>query len=310
MPDVQGRAERARWQAWFWSLRSIRSFYGHDPEKAYPAAYGAGALNLTRYGGGAFDGNCTLTSASGNALGLALLNAMAVLVIACPCALGLATPMSIMVGVGRGAAAGILIRNAEALERLEKVDTLVIDKTGTLTEGKPRITNVTGGIEMLRLAASLERGSEHPIARMIVDAALERRQQLSPVSDFRAEAGRGVSGTVEGKKMILGTARLLKENGVDLGSFQRPVMLRRSVSANILYALKPYCIHGTTPATHGSPWQYDSHVPLVFYGDGIKPGQYPSRVAPGALAPTIARIWGIQAPPATSVEPLHELLGK
>ena len=141
------------------------------------------------------------------------------------CSSDLATPMSIMVGVGRGAAAGILIRNAEALERLEKVDTLVIDKTGTLTEGKPRITNVTGGIEMLRLAASLERGSEHPIARMIVDAALERRQQLSPVSDFRAEAGRGVSGTVEGKKMILGTARLLKENGVDLGSFQRPVML-------------------------------------------------------------------------------------
>ncbi len=159
------------------------------------------------------------------AFSYALIAAVSVLIIACPCALGLATPMSIMVGVGRGAAAGILIRNAEALERLEKVDTLVIDKTGTLTEGKPRITNVTGGIEMLRLAASLERGSEHPIARMIVDAALERRQQLSPVSDFRAEAGRGVSGTVEGKKMILGTARLLKENGVDLGTFQRPVML-------------------------------------------------------------------------------------
>ena len=159
------------------------------------------------------------------AFSYALIAAVSVLIIACPCALGLATPMSIMVGVGRGAAAGILIRNAEALERLEKVDTLVIDKTGTLTEGRPRITNVTGGIEMLRLAASLERGSEHPIARMIVDAALERRQQLSPVSDFRAEAGRGVSGTVEGKKMILGTARLLKENGVDLGTFQRPVML-------------------------------------------------------------------------------------
>ncbi len=159
------------------------------------------------------------------AFSYALIAAVSVLIIACPCALGLATPMSIMVGVGRGAAAGILIRNAEALERLEKVDTLVIDKTGTLTEGKPRITNVTGGIEMLRLAASLERGSEHPIARMIVDAALERRQLLAPVSDFRAEAGRGVSGTVEGKKMILGTARLLKENGVDLGSFQRPVML-------------------------------------------------------------------------------------
>ena len=159
------------------------------------------------------------------AFSYALIAAVSVLIIACPCALGLATPMSIMVGVGRGAAAGILIRNAEALERLEKIDTLVIDKTGTLTEGKPRITNVTGGIEMLRLAASLERGSEHPIARMIVDAALERRQQLGTVSDFRAEAGRGVSGTVEGKKLILGTARLLKENGVDLGTFQRPVML-------------------------------------------------------------------------------------
>jgi len=159
------------------------------------------------------------------AFSYALIAAVSVLIIACPCALGLATPMSIMVGVGRGAAAGILIRNAEALERLEKVDTLVIDKTGTLTEGKPRITNVTGGIEMLRLAASLERGSEHPIARMIVDAALERRQELSTVSDFRAEAGRGVRGTIDGKKMLLGNARLLKENGVDLGTFQRPVML-------------------------------------------------------------------------------------
>ena len=159
------------------------------------------------------------------AFSYALIAAVSVLIIACPCALGLATPMSIMVGVGRGASTGILIRNAEALERLEKVDTLVVDKTGTLTEGRPKITNVTGGLEMLRLSASLERGSEHPIARMIVAAAEERHLAPSPVSEFRAEAGRGVSGIVEGKRMLLGTARLLKENGVDVGSVQRHVML-------------------------------------------------------------------------------------
>jgi Cu+-exporting ATPase len=155
----------------------------------------------------------------------ALLVAVAVLIIACPCALGLATPMSIMVGVGRGAALGILIRNAEALERLEKVDTLVIDKTGTLTVGRPEIANVTGGLETLRLAASLERGSEHPIAAAITAFARDRKLATAPVGDFRNHAGRGVSGTVEGKHLLLGNARLLKENGVDLGTFQRPVML-------------------------------------------------------------------------------------
>ena len=155
----------------------------------------------------------------------ALVAAVSVLIIACPCALGLATPMSIMVGVGRGAGVGILIRNAEALERLEKVDTLVVDKTGTLTEGRPKITDVTGGLETLRLAASLERASEHPIARMIVAAAQERNLELSAVTDFRSLTGRGVSGIVEGKRLLLGNARLLKENGVDLGSFQRQVML-------------------------------------------------------------------------------------
>jgi copper/silver-translocating P-type ATPase len=155
----------------------------------------------------------------------ALVAAVSVLIIACPCALGLATPMSIMVAVGRGAAAGVLIRNAEALERLEKVDTLVIDKTGTLTEGRPEIVEVTGGLETLRLAASLERGSEHPIAQAIVSFTLERRLELAPVSAFRSHAGRGVSGTVEGKRLLLGNARFLKENGVDLGAFQRPVML-------------------------------------------------------------------------------------
>jgi Cu+-exporting ATPase len=155
----------------------------------------------------------------------ALLAAVAVLIIACPCALGLATPMSIMVGVGRGASAGVLIRNAEALERLEKVDTLVFDKTGTLTEGRPAITEVTGGLETIRLAASLERGSEHPIAAAITAAAKMRNLAPSPVSDFRSLAGRGVSGTVDGKRLLLGNARFLSENGVDLGSFQRPVML-------------------------------------------------------------------------------------
>ena len=155
----------------------------------------------------------------------ALVAAVAVLIIACPCALGLATPMSIMVAVGRGASLGILIRNAEALERLEKVDTLVIDKTGTLTVGRPEIAEVTGGLETLRLAASLERGSEHPIAAAIMAFARDRRLGVAPVADFRNHAGRGVSGTVEGKRLLLGNARFLKENGVDLGDFQRPVML-------------------------------------------------------------------------------------
>ena len=155
----------------------------------------------------------------------ALIAAVSVLIIACPCALGLATPMSIMVGVGRGAAAGVLIRNAEALERLEKVDTLVVDKTGTLTLGRPTVTEVTGGMETLRLAASLERGSEHPIAAAIVDFTQARNIDPAPVSDFNSHAGRGVSGSVEGKRLLLGNARFLKENGVDLGDFQRPVML-------------------------------------------------------------------------------------
>jgi Cu+-exporting ATPase len=155
----------------------------------------------------------------------ALMAAVAVLIIACPCALGLATPMSIMVGVGRGAAAGVLIRNAEALERLEKIDTLVIDKTGTLTVGHPEIAEVTGGLETLRLAAALERHSEHPIGRAIVEFARERRLDTATVTDFKSHAGRGVSGTIDGKRVLLGNARLLRESGVDLGTFERPVML-------------------------------------------------------------------------------------
>ncbi len=145
-----------------------------------------------------------------------LVAAVSVLIIACPCALGLATPMSIMVGVGRGAQAGVLIKNAEALERMEKVDTLVVDKTGTLTEGKPKVVAVVPAetldeTEVLRLAASLERASEHPLARAIVDAAAERKIAFAAVVGFDAPAGKGVVGTVEGRQLALGNARFLTE---------------------------------------------------------------------------------------------------
>ena len=146
--------------------------------------------------------------------------AVSVLIIACPCALGLATPMSIMVGVGRGAQAGVLIKNAEALERMEKIDTLVIDKTGTLTEGKPKVVAVVGlpGFdegEVLRLAASVERGSEHPLAAAIVKAAAERKIDLAKVEGFDAPAGKGVIGMIEKKHVALGTAKFLKELNID-----------------------------------------------------------------------------------------------
>jgi len=153
----------------------------------------------------------------------ALIAAVSVLIIACPCALGLATPMSIMVGVGRGARGGVLIRNAEALERLAKVDTVVIDKTGTLTEGKPKVSAVQAapgrsGEEILRLAASLERGSQHPLAAAIVAAAQRRRLPLAEAADFEAPAGKGVTGSVEGRRLVIGSPRFLAEAGMDMGS--------------------------------------------------------------------------------------------
>ena len=153
-------------------------------------------------------------------LALALLSAVAVLIIACPCALGLATPMAIMVGTGRGAAAGVLIKNAEALERLETVDTLVVDKTGTLTEGKPRLTEVRAIApfteqDVLRLGAALEHGSEHPLAAAIVAGARERGIQIPAAEDFNSLTGRGVTGTVDGRAVILGNATLLHESGVE-----------------------------------------------------------------------------------------------
>lgn len=154
------------------------------------------------------------------ALAHALVNAIAVLIIACPCALGLATPISIMVATGRGAQAGVLLRNAEALEALDKVDVLVLDKTGTLTEGKPRLTTLEAedGFsteDVLRIAASLERGSEHPLAAAIVAAANEKSIELTVPSGFSATAGKGVSGEVEAKKVLLGNRAHLLASGVD-----------------------------------------------------------------------------------------------
>jgi Cu+-exporting ATPase len=148
----------------------------------------------------------------------ALVNAVAVLIIACPCALGLATPMSIMVGTGRGASEGVLIRNAEALEALEKIDTLVVDKTGTLTEGKPRLESVSGDPDILRLAASLEMGSEHPLASALVDGARERNLVLTKPSDFQSLPGLGVEGTVDGRKIMVGNRALLARKQVAVGA--------------------------------------------------------------------------------------------
>ncbi|MFO0842283.1 MAG: heavy metal translocating P-type ATPase [Gemmataceae bacterium] len=152
----------------------------------------------------------------------ALVNAVAVLIIACPCALGLATPMSIMVGTGRGATAGVLIKNAEALEVTEKIGTLVVDKTGTLTEGKPRLVSVVptpGGDEagLLRLAASLERGSEHPLAAAIAAGGAAKGLRLSDAASFESVTGKGVRGVVDGRKVAIGSRRMLEESGVAAG---------------------------------------------------------------------------------------------
>ncbi|HEY7610330.1 MAG TPA: heavy metal translocating P-type ATPase [Alphaproteobacteria bacterium] len=169
-----------------------------------------------------------------------LIAAVAVLIIACPCALGLATPMSIMVGVGRGALAGVLIKNAEALERFEKVDTIVIDKTGTLTEGKPKVTAVVaadgfGEDALLRLAASLERGSEHPLAAAIVKAAEAKKLALAPVSDFDSATGKGVVGTIEGLRVALGNTRLLADLGIEAKALGPRADALRAEGATVVY---------------------------------------------------------------------------
>ncbi|WP_416193149.1 heavy metal translocating P-type ATPase [Nitrobacter sp. TKz-YC01] len=168
-----------------------------------------------------------------------LVAAVSVLIIACPCALGLATPMSIMVGVGRAAQMGVLIKNAEALERMERIDTLVIDKTGTLTEGKPKVVTVKAAqnyteAEVLRLAASVERSSEHPLADAIVNMANERGIQTTAVQDFESPVGKGALGTVEGKKVLLGNAAFMRSQGVDTSSMQAEAERQRGEGATVI----------------------------------------------------------------------------
>ncbi|MGE5564459.1 MAG: heavy metal translocating P-type ATPase [Bacillota bacterium] len=171
----------------------------------------------------------------------AIVNAIAVLIIACPCALGLATPMSIMVGTGRGASAGVLVKNAEALELMEKIDTLVVDKTGTLTLGKPKLiavdpANGFGEDDVLRLSAALERGSEHPLAAAIVEGAEERGLALPPSSDFASHTGMGVTGGVEGHRVALGNAALMKELGIDPSALEAQADEHRSQGAGVMFA--------------------------------------------------------------------------
>jgi Cu+-exporting ATPase len=176
-------------------------------------------------------------------LAYALVNAVAVLIIACPCALGLATPMAIMVGTGRGAHAGVLIKNAEALEILEKVNTLVVDKTGTLTEGKPKLMSVMGlpgfqESEILGLAASLERASEHPLAAALVAGAAERNVNLAEAREFRSLTGKGVVGKVNGREVAVGNAKLFAELGVEAGALgERAEAMRHEGQTVVLVAI-------------------------------------------------------------------------
>jgi P-type Cu+ transporter len=168
-----------------------------------------------------------------------LVAAVSVLIIACPCALGLATPMSIMVGVGRGAEAGVLIKNAEALERMEKIDTLVVDKTGTLTEGKPKVVAIVPAkgfqeSEILRLAASVERASEHPLADAIVRAASERKLELGKVEEFDSPTGKGATGTVDGKTILLGNSKFLASLGVETQSLDADAERLRGDGATVI----------------------------------------------------------------------------
>jgi Cu+-exporting ATPase len=190
----------------------------------------------------------------------ALVAAVSVLIVACPCALGLATPMSILVGVGRGATAGVLVRNAEALETLARASTLVVDKTGTLTEGRPRLVRVAtaSGLdeaEALRLAASLERGSEHPLAAAILAAARERGAALAEVAGFAAVPGRGVRGSADGHGLVLGTAAFLRESGIDVSALDAAADAERLEARSVVFL-----------AVDGKP------AALLSFADPVKPG--------------------------------------
>ncbi len=169
-----------------------------------------------------------------------LIAAVSVLIIACPCALGLATPMSIMVGVGRGAQTGVLIKDAEALERFEKVDTIVIDKTGTLTEGKPKVVAVRTApgqpeADLLRLVASIEHSSQHPLGAAIVQAARERDLALAEARDFDAPVGKGVTGSVEGRRLVIGNLRIMREAGIDAGGLEAEADSLRQEGATVVF---------------------------------------------------------------------------
>ena len=173
-------------------------------------------------------------------LTFALVAAVTVLIIACPCALGLATPMSIMVGVGRGAHSGILIRDAQALERMEAIDTLVLDKTGTLTEGKPKVVRIIAAEgfdegDLLRLAAGVEQGSEHPLAQAIIAAAKERKLASSAVTNFTSPSGKGTTGTVEGKQVALGNAVLMAELKISTATLDQTAEAARRDGATAIY---------------------------------------------------------------------------
>ncbi len=183
------------------------------------------------------------------ALSYGLVAAVAVLIIACPCALGLATPMSIMTATGRGAQAGVLIKDAESLERFEKVDTLIVDKTGTLTEGKPKLVAVLPEKghkenEILRLAASLERGSEHPLAEAIVKGAQERGIEMTNALDFEAITGKGVKGMVDGRAVALGNAKLISDMGLDSGEFVETANARRDEGETVMFIVLDGAIAG------------------------------------------------------------------
>jgi Cu+-exporting ATPase len=170
----------------------------------------------------------------------AIVNGVAVLIIACPCALGLATPMSIMVAAGKGATVGVLFKNAEAIEVMRQIDTLVVDKTGTLTEGKPKLVTVQPRQEVdestfLRLAASLERGSEHPLAAAIVKGAQDREIKLSEARNFDYVSGKGVAGEVDGRTVALGNRRLMEDLGVDLGGLAEEAESLRADGQTVMF---------------------------------------------------------------------------
>jgi P-type Cu+ transporter len=224
----------------------------------------------------------------------ALVNAVAVLIIACPCALGLATPMSIMVGTGRGALAGVLIKNAEALELMEKIDTLIVDKTGTLTEGKPRLTLVRAApgydeTSVLRFAASIERGSEHPLAAAILAGATERGVVVAPTEDFRSMTGKGVVGRVDGHAIALGNLRLMQDVGVTFDSLLAEADGLRGEGQTVMFV-----------AVDGRP------AGLVGVADPIKPS---TPEALGALRQSGSRIVMVTGDSRRTAEAVARTLG-